>query len=127
MKAISENDRVLFVDDEQMLRSVIKEELEQLGYTVLTAADGAEALQCYREHKNEIALTILDLIMPGMSGEEVLKSIISLDAKAKIIISSGHTDHHLSKEIRGMARAVLNKPLMLKELSQAVRKIIDNA
>ena len=123
----SGSETILFVDDEQMLRSVIKEELEQLGYTVLTAADGAEALQCYREHKNEIALTILDLIMPGMSGEEVLKSIINLDAKAKIIISSGHTDHHLSKEIRGMARAVLNKPLMLKELSQAVRKIIDNA
>ena len=122
----SGNETVLFVDDEQMLRSVIKEELEQLGYTVLTAADGAEALQCYQEHKTEIALVILDIAMPGMSGEAVMKKMLKLQPKAKILLSSGHTDQNLSKESLAKARALLNKPLMLRELATMVRNIIDN-
>ena len=119
------SETVLFVDDEQMLRSVIKEELEHLGYTVLTAADGAEALQVYQANQKQIALTILDVIMPGLPGDAVLKKMLKIDPKAKVLISSVQTETQLNTEMRSRARAVLHKPLTLKELARTVRRIID--
>ena len=66
---------VLLVDDEEIIREVGSKMLERMGYDVLTASSGAEALACYQEHRERIALVILDLILPDMSGGDAFDRI----------------------------------------------------
>ncbi len=78
---------VLFVDDEESLRLLAVEMLGRLGYRVLTAGNGLEALKNYGERRGEIAIVILDMIMPGMGGEETFHRLREIDPSVRILIS----------------------------------------
>ncbi|NJD55029.1 MAG: response regulator [Nitrospirae bacterium] len=82
---------ILVVDDEEYIRDILRTMLEKLGYRVIQAADGKEALQIYAEQCGAIDLVILDLIMPVMSGKDTLDHIRQINGKARILIASGHT------------------------------------
>jgi len=82
---------ILVVDDEEYIRGIFRTMLEKLGYRVITAANGKEALEIYAEQREMIDLVVLDLIMPVMSGKEAFDRLRQINDKVKILIASGHT------------------------------------
>ena len=80
---------ILLVDDEKSIRDLGKEVLTSVGYKVLTASTGREALDMYTKARDEISLVILDLIMPEMGGKQCLEELLKIDPGVKVLISSG--------------------------------------
>jgi len=89
---------VLFVDDEDFMRDLGQQIFCGCGYRVLLAENGEKALELYRERCQGIDLVVLDLIMPGMGGRHCLQEILKIDPEARVIVSSGYSDHGSVKE-----------------------------
>ncbi len=117
---------VLLVDDEEMIVLVGRLMLEKLGYRVLVAGSGQEALDVYGEKKEEIDLVILDMVMPGMGGGETYDRLKEIDGDVKVLLSSGYSIDGQAKEImdRG-CRGFIQKPFAVEELSRRVEKVFD--
>jgi two-component system, cell cycle sensor histidine kinase and response regulator CckA len=117
---------IMLVEDEYMVREVTKRILERGGYTVLTAANGKEALDLYSEERNIISLIILDFIMPEMSGKECLAKLREVDPNIKILVTSGyHVDGMVKEVIESGARGFIGKPYDSIDMLRAVRKVLD--
>lgn len=118
---------ILLADDEEMIREFASEFLEGLGYQVLLAADGLEALEIYEKKQGEIDLVILDMVMPCLTGLEVLKRILSINPAAKIIISSGNALPVLDDEtqLTPAPNAFISKPYHISEMASAIRQVLD--
>ena len=114
---------ILLVDDNPEIIKVDKEVLKSLGYQVLTAINGQEAVDLIQELSEEIDLCILDVVMPIMSGNKAAQAIRKIKPKTKVIFSTGY-DKSL---LEGMENeAVLSKPFSIKEMSWLIRKQIDS-
>jgi PAS domain S-box-containing protein len=87
---------VLVIDDELPVREAIMDMLDLQGINVLTAANGRDGIELYRQQCDEISLVILDLSMPGMSGEQTLQELITVDPSIKVIVSSGYSEVEVS-------------------------------
>ena len=85
------NFKLLLVDDEEALRVVTKKMLEHLGFEVLMAANGQEALEIYRQKGKNIEAVLLDLTMPEMDGEETFRELKKIDENVKVIVASGYS------------------------------------
>ena len=115
--------RILLVDDEDHIRDLGKRILEHAGFTVITAANAREALEIYSRERSNIALVVLDLIMPLMSGAKCLEELLRIDPGVKVIVSTGHSmDTPERLHIESLARGFVNKPYEVRQLVQAVRK-----
>jgi PAS domain S-box-containing protein len=116
---------ILLVDDEEMIVDVSTKLLEKMGYAVLVAHNGSEALKVYQSRQNEIALVILDLIMPDMGGGEVYDRIRKINPHAKVLLSSGYSRDGQANEIlkRG-CDGFIQKPFTLKVLSEKLRELL---
>jgi CheY-like chemotaxis protein len=118
-------ERILLVDDEEMIIDVGAQILQKLGYEVLTASHGMEAIEVYRQNRQEVAMVILDLIMPQMGGGETYDRLKEIDPQVKVLLSSGYS-------IDGQATEILNrgcdgfiqKPFSMEDLSGKLRQII---
>ncbi len=117
---------VLLVDDEEIVREVASEMLEMLGFTVIMAGDGEEAVEIYRERGEEIRLVMLDLRMPRMGGEEAFGEIRRLNKEAVVLLSSGYDEKELSGKVafEGLA-GFLQKPYRLDALSEKLWQILE--
>ncbi len=115
---------VLLVDDEDMIAEVGQQMLERLGYQVLIARSGEEALDVYGKQKEEIDLVILDMIMPGIGGGEVFDKLREMDRNVKVLLSSGYSINGQAKEImdRGCG-GFIQKPFAMEELSRKVKEV----
>jgi PAS domain S-box-containing protein len=117
---------ILLVEDEQTLRAMTAELLEERGYTVLAAPNGAEALRVSRTHAGEIHLVITDVIMPGMGGRDLATQIAQERPGTRVLYISGYTDdaivHHgvLSADL-----SFLQKPFTSERLARKVREALD--
>jgi PAS domain S-box-containing protein len=112
---------VLVVDDEPAVRKVTTRMLEACGLSVRVAHDGHEGLVMYHEHRQEIALILLDLTMPGLNGEEVFLEIRKMDAVVPIVLMTGFTEHEASARFRGRnLNGLLQKPFRI----DAVRALL---
>jgi PAS domain S-box-containing protein len=117
---------VLLVDDEDFILKVGSQILQELGYRVLTAGSGREALEIYSANRDKIDIVVLDMIMPSMGGGETYDSIKALKLDVKVLLSSGYS-------IMGEASAILNrgcqgfiqKPFTMKSFSEKLREILD--
>ena len=118
---------VLFVDDEDMIIEVAEELLEQLGYKVLTARSGKEAIETYEKNKEQIDIAILDMIMPDMSGGETYDKLKEINPDIKVLLASGYSLNGAATEIldRG-CNGFIQKPAKMRELSQKLREILDS-
>ena len=116
---------VLVVDDETFIRDVTKEMLEDLGYRVLTAGSGEEAVSLFASGGGGIDLVILDMIMPGMGGGEVYDALRAMNPEVRVILSSGYSIDGMAREImeRGI-REFLQKPFRIEDLSRKVRSVL---
>jgi DNA-binding NtrC family response regulator len=121
------NETILLVDDEDYLRNLGQLMLTKFGYNVLTAPDGETAVQIYREQAPNIALVILDLIMPGIGGNNCLDLILKYDPAARVIIASGYSvDGPTKKELESKTKGFINKPFELNQLISIVRQTLDD-
>jgi PAS domain S-box-containing protein len=117
---------VLLVDDEDVILEVGSQILRELGYTVLTAGSGKEALEIYSANRDKIDVVVLDMIMPGMGGGEIYDRIKALKLDVKVLLSSGYS-------IMGEASAILKrgcqgfiqKPFTMKSFAEKLREILD--
>jgi two-component system cell cycle sensor histidine kinase/response regulator CckA len=99
--------------------------LEKLGYSVLEAKSGKEAISAYLENKDDIDMVILDMVMPEMGGGEVYDIIKEINKNVKVLLSSGHSMDGQAKEIlqRG-CNGFLQKPYRMGEVSGKLREIL---
>jgi len=123
--APSRHETILLVDDEQMILEVGQELLQAMGYTVLTAEDGREAVQVYDSNKDSIDLLILDMVMPGMKGGDVYDEVKAINPDIKVLLSSGYSVEGEASEIldRG-CNGFIQKPFHMTELSENIRKVL---
>ena len=117
---------VLLVDDEEMVLEAGKELLTHLGYEVLLAENGQEALELYKKNHDKIDLVLLDMVMPVMGGGEAFDRMKEINTNVKVLLSSGYSLEGEAKEIlkRG-CDAFIQKPFKLEQLSQKLREILD--
>ena len=122
----SGTEMILLVDDEEAIRFLGTQILEEFGYTVLTAADGESALQLYREEHPEISLVILDLMMPGMGGKRCLVELLEVNPEARVVIASGYSPDGPTREIlKNGAQGFVSKPYDLRQMLNVVREVLD--
>ncbi|NCC25609.1 MAG: transporter substrate-binding domain-containing protein [Deltaproteobacteria bacterium] len=120
------DETILVVDDEPEIRELTAETLEALGYTVLVAASGEEALEIFRRQGNGIGLVLLDLNMPGLGGQKCLAALREIDPGVRVVIASGYaaTDHR-SQALASGAWGFIAKPYRMRELADVVRSSLD--
>jgi two-component system cell cycle sensor histidine kinase/response regulator CckA len=120
------NETILAVDDEEIIRSFLREILKKLGYRVMLASDGKEALQIFEEHREEIDAVIIDMIMPQMGGRETFREIKKLNPEVKVLLATGYSQDGAAQRIlEEGVRGFIQKPFDLPELSQKLREILD--
>jgi DNA-binding NtrC family response regulator len=116
---------VLVVEDEQALRELVCEFLRSLGYNVLTADCGQNALSVASLHVLPIDVLVTDVVMPKMSGRQLSQTLVGLRPGLKTIYMSGYTDDAVVRHgIREAAVAFLQKPFSLDMLARKVREVI---
>jgi len=116
---------LLIVDDEEMVLNIGVKQLEKLGYHVLAAGSGREAIECYRRNQHEIALVILDLVMPGMGGGEVYEQLKEINPQVKVLLSSGYSiDGQAGELLKRGCSGFIQKPFDLKRLSRKISEIL---
>lgn len=120
------SETVLLVDDEPMIIEVGREMLSVLGYKVLTAASGQEALNRYSENKDRIDLLIIDMIMPHMNGGELFDRLKNINPTARVLLCSGYSIDGQAREIldRG-CEGFIQKPFNMSQLSLKIREILN--
>ena len=125
-ETVPRGEKILLVDDEDLVRDLGKRFLNKAGYTVITASNGREALEIFSREQSSIGLVVLDLIMPEMGGEKCLEELLRLNPQVKVVVSSGHSLSPQERELLGAsAKGFVNKPYQLKEFLKVVREVMD--
>ncbi|PQP34544.1 hybrid sensor histidine kinase/response regulator, partial [Desulfobacteraceae bacterium SEEP-SAG9] len=116
---------ILLVDDEDMIIEVGQGVIENLGYKVLIARSGKEAIEIYTKNGGKIDMVILDIIMPVMTGGETYDKLKGINPDIKVLLSSGYGINGKAAEIldRG-CNGFIQKPFNLKVLSKKIREIL---
>jgi len=116
---------LLLVDDEATLREIGGEMLQRIGYRVLTAAGGKEAIDRYREMGDEVDLVILDMIMPDMGGSETYDRLKAMDPEVRVLLSSGYSlDGQAADMMARGCDGFIQKPFKLAALSRKIREVL---
>lgn len=117
---------IMLVDDEKEILNVTMAIFEAFGYKVFGASDGVEAIEKYRANSSEIAAVILDLIMPGIDGEEVFHEIKKINPGARVILASGYNvNDRIQRMLREGCMAFVQKPYDVRVLSIKLREVLD--
>jgi len=115
---------VLVVDDEGGLRGVLDVGMRQEGFAVWLAANGREALDLYRRHRETIDVVLLDVLMPGLDGPQTLAALQALNPQIRSCFMSGDLGSYTEERLRGLgAAAILQKPFRLAEVAQVLRQL----
>jgi CheY-like chemotaxis protein len=116
---------ILVVDDEEAVREVAKLVLERAGFIVLTATDGREGVETYREHADEIDAVLLDLTMPQMGGEEVFQELLLIRNDVRVLLSSGYDEADAIGRFAGKGLAgFIQKPYRQAGLIEKLRSVL---
>jgi PAS domain S-box-containing protein len=118
---------ILLVEDQEDLRALALEFLEQRGYRVLQARNGAEALEVAAGHVDPIHLLVTDIVMPGMRGRELAEKLCSSRPQMKVLFVSGYTDGSILQNGElGLGSAFLEKPFTSDSLARKVRQVLNS-
>lgn len=117
---------ILLVDDEPMILDVAREMLSALGYQVMAAGGGREALDLFAVHRKEIDLVILDMIMPEPGGGATFDRLRALDPGVRVILSSGYgMDGETAEILRRGCRGFIQKPFSISRLSAKIQEVLE--
>ncbi|MEX2261624.1 MAG: ATP-binding protein [Bryobacteraceae bacterium] len=122
LRALSGKGTILVVDDEEVVRNAVKASLERYGYDVLLARNGLEAVAVFREAADEVALIVLDLFMPSMSGAEALEEMLRIRPGVRALVFSGLSEMEALKHftVRGVS-GFIQKPHTAAQLAAKVK------
>lgn len=125
-KILTGSETILIVDDESLVIDVASEMLELLGYTVIAVKSGEEAISLFHEKSNEIDLVILDMIMPGLSGEETFVELRLINPDISVLLSSGYSvDGQATKILEMDCNGFIQKPFDLLKISRKIREVLE--
>ena len=117
---------VLLVDDEEIVVGVGKQMLEKLGFSVLTAKNGEEALEVYKNNQNDIDFIILDMILPDMGAADIYDGLRSINPAIKVLLSSGYgVDQKINELLSHGCCGFIQKPFNMKGLSEKIDEIFN--
>lgn len=119
------NEKVLLVDDEEMILDIGQKILNAMGYHVSLAKSGKEAIDWYREHNGEIDLILLDMVMPDMCGGETFDCLKTINPGVKVLLSSGYSiDGQATEILKRGCNGFIQKPFNMEQLSQKIRDVL---
>lgn len=117
---------ILVIDDEDVIRNLMKDVLDMLGYNVLLSSEPKDALELYRMHKTEIDLILMDMMMPGMNGPELYKAMNQIDPNNKVIVLSGYS---MADEVEQMLNdgviGFVQKPVSIAKLKEILAEALE--
>jgi CheY-like chemotaxis protein len=124
---LKDSGTVLLVEDEEVMRKMAGIMLTHMGYTVITAKDGLNAVDVLRKHNGEIGCVLCDLTMPGMDGWKTMAALRKISPSLPVVLTSGYDREEVMKNNRtDFPHAFLSKPFKLNELGEAIEKAMAN-
>ena len=125
-ETIQEQPVVLFADDDEFCLDVAVKMLQKLGYSVLKAKNGQEAVEVYQKNQNNVDLVILDMQMPDNGGNTFGK-LKKINSDVKILIVSGYAnDHRIRELLQHGCKGFIQKPFSMAALSKNINKVLNN-
>jgi len=124
-ETVGGSETILLAEDDPAVRTVLEQMLKEAGYRLISTRDGREAMEALDRHDGEIDLAILDLIMPGAGGLEVVDHLRSAGSRLKVLLTSGYSPF-LSKRKTANEIPLLTKPFQRNELLASVRSLLDD-
>ncbi len=119
-------ERILFIDDEQMLANVTVKILGMLGYEVMAKTDGFEALEFFKANSDTVDLVITDMTMPGITGDKLAQRMMEIRPNIPIILCTGYSEHITRETAKDLGiREYILKPLAIEKLARTIRNILD--
>jgi two-component system, cell cycle sensor histidine kinase and response regulator CckA len=126
VKRTTGNETILLVEDEPAVRDLAKQVLTQVGYTVMTASNGVDALRVCEKHLDEIHLVLTDVVMPEMGGRAFVEQLAKARPDIKILYMSGYTDEAIDNHgALNPGTHLITKPFSLTDLRRKVREVLD--
>jgi len=120
------HETVLLVDDEPIIVESMQEALEDLGYCVLTAKDGKDGLEVFKQHKESIGVLLSDVVMPKMGGIDMFRAIRELHVDIPTIFMTGYDNDKVQlKEQEKTNTLIVSKPIQIYELSTLLREVLE--
>lgn len=121
------NDTILIIDDHEMVLDVGAQLLQRMGYCVLTATCGADAIDLYQAHQDQIKLIILDMRMPDMDGKQTYLYLKGINPTVKVLVTTGfYRDGQANEMLACGCQGFFQKPYKMSELSTKVTEILCN-
>ncbi len=117
---------ILIVDDEESVRYATSELIESLGYRVLLAENGQQAVDVFKQHQEDIDLVLMDVVMPEMGGHEAVKAMRKIRAVLPVIFSTGYDRHDVLCDLDLPVCDVVHKPVAVDVLSQTIHKLLNS-
>ena len=122
------NETILIVDDHETIWDFLIDALQQLGYTVLLAENGLDAVEIYEANPHQIDLVLLDMIMPKCGGHQTFIRLKAIDPEVKVLLSSGYvSENEVADLLSQGACGFLSKPHRLPVVVSEIRRILDAA
>ena len=118
------NETILVIEDEYAIRRATEKSLQRYGYTVLSAENGEEGVEMYRERKDEIAMVVSDLMMPKMDGIQTYRALRKDVPDLKFLLVTGYATPEVKDS--DLEATMLSKPWTIQELLKSVRDILDS-
>ena len=126
LQPIPGRETILLVEDEENLRRLARQSLENQGYNIIDAPDGNAAIQISQAHKGPIHLLLTDVIMPGMNGRELANQLSPIRPDMRVLYMSGYTENHIGHNgTLDQGITLLQKPFTLPALKAKVREMLD--
>ena len=121
------SETILIVDDHETIWDFLIESLQKLGYSVLLAENGLDAVEIYEENPDQIDLVLLDMIMPKAGGHQTFYRLKALDPEVKVLLSSGFvSESEVHDLLQQGACGFLPKPHRLPAVARAIRSVLDS-
>lgn len=118
---------IMVVDDESLVLSMVTRSLEQQGYSVLAARSGERGVACFEEHYDQIKLVLTDIVMPSMSGPEMVDRILRQKASVKVLFMTGYGAQATLPNLSETQFSVIQKPFTTALLARKVRDCLDES